>query len=207
MLIREKGKKGRLELSSRFDRALRDRKKEKNQRTREYREAYKERCVTFNDLRRKGSYHYGKFKGGKKGQERPGERFREHGTWNFRLAVEISGVEEVSKAQEIRKLLSLVNARLRLYTKYKRLALPEQVAAGAISRWRQAEKCVSISISFSLSSLFLSFRTLRFISTIKMEETPVDAKDVCARNRENLSAPPRKKKFSLKKEARQIGIV
>jgi len=51
---------------------------------------------------------------------------------NFRLAVEIIGVGSL-KSTEIRKLLSLVNARLRLYMKYKRLVLPEQVAAGAIS--------------------------------------------------------------------------
>jgi len=87
-------------------------------------------------------------------------------TRNFRLAVEISGVGSLQSA-EIRNLLSLVNARLRLYTKYKRLALPEQVAAGAISWWRQAEKCISLSLSLSA----------RFLSTIKMEETPVDAKD------------------------------
>lgn len=80
-----------------------------------------------------------------------GERFREQTKFQVSVArrFQISGVGSL-KSTEIRKLLSLVNARLRLYTKHKRLALPGQVAAGAMSRWR-AEKCASFSVPRLLS--------------------------------------------------------
>jgi len=56
---------------------------------------------------------------------------------------------------------------------------------------RNVSSFLSLSLSLSLPA--------RFIRTIKMKETPVDAKDARAHNRENLSVPSRKK-FSLRKE-------